>query len=37
MNQKRTRILTALGVLSSLSGTAAAVPIVDPIGDFLST
>lgn len=37
MKMKRISTLTALGVLWAVSGTAAAVPITDPSGDFLAT
>ena len=35
MKMKRINTLAAMGVLGSVSGTTAAVPITDPTGDFL--
>lgn len=37
MKMKRINILAAMSVLWTVSGTAAAVPITDPVGDFLTT
>ena len=37
MKMKRVNILAAISVLWTVSGTAAAVPITDPAGDFLTT
>ena len=37
MKMKRINILAAMSVLWTVSGTAAAVPITDPVGDFLPT
>lgn len=37
MKMERINTLAALGALWSVSGTAAAVPITDPAGDFLAT
>lgn len=37
MKMRRIMSLAAMGALGSVSGIAAAVPIVDPVGDFLPT
>jgi hypothetical protein len=37
MKMKSIHTLAALGVLWTVSGTAAAIPITDPVGDFLPT
>lgn len=37
MKMKRINILAAMGALWTVSGIAAAVPIADPVGDFLPT
>ncbi|MHB1187539.1 PEP-CTERM sorting domain-containing protein [Thiobacillus sp.] len=37
MKMKRINILAAMCALCTISGTAAAVPITDPAGDFLAT
>ena len=37
MKMKRINILAAMSVLWTVSGIAAAVPITDPVGDFLPT
>lgn len=37
MKIRRIRRLAAIGAMCSVSGLAAAVPIIDPVGDFLPT
>lgn len=37
MNKKPMHALATLGVLLAISGSAAAIPITDPVGDFLAS